>query len=154
IQSKSKFPAPSEGDATPKRSSSERPEETDKKTDSTVVHGEPPEETALVEVEVEVEGGTAMPSAPPLQCPTQRIVDLYHELMPDNPRVRVLDDARKKVVAARWREAARLTTKPVGYSPVDDGISWWRTFFEVCNASDFLTGKAAPSFGRDNPFIA
>lgn len=154
IQSKSKFPAPTDDDSNPKQESGETPKETDKKEVSTVGHGEPPEETALFEDEVGVEGGTAMPSSPALQCPVQEIVDLYHERMPDNPRVRVLDDARKKAIAARWRAAARLETGPFGYSTVEDGVSSWREFFEVCNDSDFLTGKAAPGFGRDKPFIA
>lgn len=154
IQSKSKFPAPSEADGKPKVENADKAGNSDGKQDSTVIHGDPPEDTALVGVEVGVEGGTAMPSSSALQCPVQRIVDLYHELMPDNPRVRVLDNARRTTISARWKEAARLDTRPFGYSTVDDGVSAWREFFEVCNDSNFLTGKAPPSFGRDKPFVA
>lgn len=154
IQSKSKFPAPSEADGNLPKEPVTQQDETDTDHDSTVIHGESPEETALVGDEVEVEVGTAMPPTSALQCPTQRIVELYHDLMPDNPRVRVLDDSRRKTISSRWKEAARLKAKPFGYSSPAEGLEAWRTFFEICNESEFLTGKAPPGFGRDKPFIA
>lgn len=83
-----------------------------------------------------------------LQCPVDQIVAAYHELMPDNPRIKVLHDGRRKAIAARWREAARLTCKPFGYRTVAAGLEAWRTFFRVCGDSDFLTGKAKPQPGR------
>ncbi|KVD37860.1 hypothetical protein WJ41_22805 [Burkholderia ubonensis] len=83
-----------------------------------------------------------------LQCPVDQIVAAYHELMPDNPRIKVLHDGRRKAIAARWREAARLTCKPFGYRTVAAGLKAWRTFFRVCAESDFLTGKAKPQPGR------
>ncbi len=147
VQSKSKFPEPPEG-------IDEIPPTPDEHQDSTVIHGDPQKQTALVGDEVEVEGGTAMPSSPAMQCPVQAIVDAYHELMPDNPRVKVLNDGRRATISARWKEAARLRTGPFGYTTREDGIQAWRTFFEVCNESAFLTGKAPPGQGRDRPFVA
>ncbi|WP_434516684.1 hypothetical protein AB6Q56_08865 [Dechloromonas sp. ARDL1] len=86
-------------------------------------------------------------------CPAEDIVRLYHEAMPDNPRVRVLNDSRRKTIRARWKEAASLTCKPFGYSSREDGLTAWRQFFEVCAESDFLTGKATPQPGKP-PFVA
>ncbi|HHT8992794.1 TPA: hypothetical protein ACT5B2_003839 [Burkholderia cenocepacia] len=88
-----------------------------------------------------------------LHCPIARIVKAYHDLMPDNPRVKVLNDKRKRAIAARWREASKLDCKPFGYSTVDDGLRAWRAFFSVCAQSDFLTGKAKAQPGKP-PFIA
>jgi hypothetical protein len=88
-----------------------------------------------------------------LHCPVARIVSAYHELMPGNPKVKVLNDKRKRAIAARWREAAKLTCKPFGYSTVDEGLKAWRAFFAVCSQSDFLTGKAKAQPGKP-PFIA
>lgn len=88
-----------------------------------------------------------------LACPADAIVRLYHEAMPDNPKVRVLNDARKKTIRTRWKEAASLTCKPFGYSSRDDGLAAWRQFFEVCAESDFLTGRAAAQPGKP-PFLA
>lgn len=86
-------------------------------------------------------------------CPADEIVELYHKAMPDNPKVRVLNDARRKTIRARWKEAANLSCKPFGYSTRDDGLAAWRNFFEVCAESKFLTGRAQPEPGKP-PFVA
>ncbi len=86
-------------------------------------------------------------------CPAEAIVGLYHELMPDNPEVKVLNDARRKAIRARWKEAASLQCKPFGYDNREDGLKAWRVFFEVCAESDFLTGNSKPKPGSP-PFIA
>ncbi|RQY50976.1 hypothetical protein DF109_32500 [Burkholderia stagnalis] len=82
-----------------------------------------------------------------LQCPVDQIVAAYHELMPDNPRCKVLHADRRKAITARWREASKLDCKPFGYSTVDEGLRAWRAFFSVCAQSEFLTGKAQPKPG-------
>jgi len=94
----------------------------------------------------------AEPGVPP--CPIQAIVDAYHRLMPTNPRVRLLDDTRRRAISARWRQASQLTIGPFGYKTRDDGLKAWEQFFEICNESDFLTGKAPPGVGRDKSFVA
>jgi hypothetical protein len=87
-------------------------------------------------------------------CPVQQIIDLYHATMPLNPRARVVDDARKKAIRARWKQAAELEgVGPFGYSTGQDGLAAWKAFFEVCADSDFLTGKAKPQPGKP-PFVA
>jgi hypothetical protein len=86
-------------------------------------------------------------------CPAEEIVELYHASMPDNPRVRVLNDARRKTIRARWKEAASLTCNPFGYATREDGLAAWRRFFAICAESNFLTGKAQPQPGKP-PFVA
>lgn len=86
-------------------------------------------------------------------CPVGEIVNAYHDLMPLNPKVRVLDDARKKSIRARWREAAMMTIKPFGYKTSEQGIAAWKRFFAVCADSLFLTGRAKASEGKP-PFVA
>lgn len=86
-------------------------------------------------------------------CPVGEIVNAYHDLMPLNPKVRVLDDSRKKAIRARWREAAVMTIKPFGYLTQVQGLAAWKRFFEVCAESQFLTGRAAGSPGKP-PFVA
>lgn len=90
----------------------------------------------------------------PLPCPVQKIVEAYHTLMPDNPRIKLLDDGRRRTIAARWKQAAREKVGPFGYSTADQGVEAWKNFFEVCSESDFLTGKAEAGPGRTKPFIA
>lgn len=89
----------------------------------------------------------------PLQCPVEKIIEAYHELMPDNPRCKVLNQARRSAIKARWLEASRLTCKPFGYATREGGLAAWRSFFETCAESPFLTGKAKPSLGKP-PFFA
>ena len=86
-------------------------------------------------------------------CPADSIVALYHEVMPDNPRCKVLSAARRAAIRARWKEAAHLDCEPFGYSTRADGLAAWRRFFEVCAESDFLTGRAPGTPGKP-PFIA
>lgn len=88
-----------------------------------------------------------------MHCPVARIVSAYHELMPLNPKVKVLNDKRKRAITSRWREAAKLACKPFGYSTVAEGMQAWRAFFTVCSQSEFLTGKSKPQAGKP-PFIA
>lgn len=86
-------------------------------------------------------------------CPADTIIALYHELMPLNPAVKVLNEARRKTIRARWKEASELDCAPFGYTDREGGIAAWRQFFEVCAESDFLTGKAPAQQGKP-PFIA
>jgi hypothetical protein len=92
-------------------------------------------------------------AADPMHCPAEKIIDAYHRLMPDNPKCKVLNTARRGAIKARWNEAARLTCKPFGYSTTDGGLKAWEAFFETCAASAFLTGKTRPQPGKP-PFIA
>jgi len=86
-------------------------------------------------------------------CPTEDLIKLYHELMPLNPPVKVINDGRRKNIRARWKEAAQLSCKPFGYSNREEGMIAWRRFFEVCAESEFLTGRAQAMPGKP-PFIA
>ncbi|MFM0503932.1 hypothetical protein [Paraburkholderia caffeinilytica] len=87
-------------------------------------------------------------------CPAQQIVDLYHECMPLNPRVKILDDSRKGAIRARWKQAALLNSvKPFGYTTGPEGLKAWKAFFTICAQSDFLTGRKAPQPGK-KPFFA
>jgi len=93
------------------------------------------------------------PAGDPLACPAEEIIALYHTAMPDNPRVKVANQARKGAIKARWREAAHLDCKPFGYSTRAEGLAAWRVFFETCNESAFLTGRTTPQPGKP-PFLA
>ena len=92
-------------------------------------------------------------AADPLPCPAEKIVDAYHRLMPENPKCKTLNAARRGAIKARWNEAAKLTCKPFGYTTVPGGIAAWEAFFGVCAESLFLTGRATPQPGKP-PFLA
>lgn len=99
-------------------------------------------------------GGAEAPNEPiDKLCPVGDIVAAYHEFMPENPRVKVLNNARKAAIKARWKEAAGLRCKPFGYANQEDGLKAWKVFFEVCAASKFLTGQTPGRNGKP-PFMA
>jgi len=72
------------------------------------------------------------------RTPYQTIVELYHRFCPSLPRVKVLNDTRKRYIRARWKEYP--------------DIKFWEEFFKRVEESDFLTGRA--DYGKRRPFIA
>jgi hypothetical protein len=102
------------------------------------------------------EQGTSVPdgtvqSLP--DCPHQRIVDLYHEILPNNPRVLRWGNDRQGHLRQRWREQASVSATSEGYKTVEAGIAWWATYFAFVAKSDFLTGKKPGREGKA-PFVA
>lgn len=73
-------------------------------------------------------------------CPIQRIVDLYHECLPDLPRCEKVTDARAGYLRQRWRQDL-------------PDLGDWRNFFGYVGQSRFLTGKA-PGRNGQPPFVA
>ncbi len=63
-------------------------------------------------------------------CPQQKIIDLYHRILPMGRQVRVWTPTRSKALRARWREQAER-----------QNMGWWEKFFDYVAKSDFLTGK-------------
>ncbi len=88
-----------------------------------------------------------------LPCPVEKLIEAYHEAMPSNPACKVLNDARKRSIRQRWREASRMQCRPFGYTTQADGVDAWRQFFGVCAESDFLTGRV-PGRNGSPPFVA
>lgn len=76
--------------------------------------------------------------APP-PCPHKQIIDLYHEHLPANPRIKVWGKDRAASLQARWREDPKRQT-----------TEYWDRFLRHCAASRFLTGRVEAN-GR--PFL-
>lgn len=72
----------------------------------------------------------------PDRVPYQKIIDLYHEVLPMCPEVKILTHTRKTQLAARWKS---------GEIP---DLDTWKDYFIFVSKSDFLTGKADPPPGR------
>jgi 5-methylcytosine-specific restriction endonuclease McrA len=70
-------------------------------------------------------------------CPHQAIIDLYHEILPSCPAVKVWSDKRKAHLRARWME-----------DPKRQNLDWWRMYFTFVKFSGFLTGKRVGADGR------
>ena len=96
---------------------------------------------------------TAVPAEAVPACDFDSNVELYHEALPTCPRVAALSEARRAKIRARWRERWELNGKAGNSRTTADLLNWFAKFFGHCAASDFLTGKSAPTPGRP-PFVA
>ena len=68
-------------------------------------------------------------------CPHQEIINLYHELLPELPRVVKWTDKRKAHLKTCWAEESRQT------------LEWWREYFaDHVRTSDFLMGRTDLQF--------
>jgi hypothetical protein len=70
--------------------------------------------------------------------PAKEILAAYHEHLPMMPAVRVMTEARKRKLKARWTEDASRQS-----------VDYWRRFFAYVAASDFLTGRDSRWTGCD-----
>ncbi len=87
------------------------------------------------------ETATGKPGLP--NCPVQDLVDLYHEVLPELPKVRLLNDGRRKAVAKLWKFA--LTTNKSDGTPraetAEQAVAWMRGYFGRARDNDFLMGR-------------
>lgn len=76
-------------------------------------------------------------------CPIEQIVAVYHEVLPELPCVRVMDKSREKAIRERWKWV--LTSHKPGGSrraeTAEQGVEWFRTYFERTRDNDFLMGR-------------
>ena len=71
-------------------------------------------------------------------CPHQEIIAIYHEVLPQCPRIRDWTPARATQLRARWNEDESRQS-----------LDYWRRFFEFVAGCDFLVGKTGKT-----PFFA
>lgn len=76
----------------------------------------------------------------PSRTPYKQIVELYHRICKSLPRVKVLNETRKRLIRARWKEYPDL--------------SFWEEFFRRVENSDFLTARVPPGKDGRPPFLA
>lgn len=69
-------------------------------------------------------------------CPCKQILDLYHFLLAELPKVRKFTEERKKMLSARWYEKARSEG-----GLHSNTLEFWEAFFKYITRSDFLMGR-------------
>jgi hypothetical protein len=97
-------------------------------------------------------GAKAPSSADDLPTWMRDLVNLYHEVLPELPAVRVMDKARDK--ALREFRNWVLTTKRPGGEPRASNdaelIVWTREYFELARHNDFIMGRGPKSAEHQN----
>lgn len=86
-------------------------------------------------------------------CPHEKLISLYHEVLPTCTRVVEWNGERQALMRARWREQSVSNGKRPGYATEAAGLAFWRRFFTYVEGSVFLTGRAEATQGR-TPFVA
>lgn len=85
------------------------------------------------------------------RCDTQTVVDLYHEILPELPSVRLMNDQRRKAVSSLWKFA--LTSKKSDGSPRattgPEAMEWVRGYFTRARDNDFLMGRGHKAAGHE-----
>lgn len=75
------------------------------------------------------------------RCPVEQIIKLFAEHAPSLVQPRIVPDAVKAQISARWRE-----------SDTHRDLEFWGRFFAYCESSDFLAGRTDGRGGK--PFRA
>ena len=50
-----------------------------------------------------------------IKCPHEKIIKLYHQILPELPQVKIWNDTQKKILRTRWKE-----------DPERQNIEWWQ----------------------------
>lgn len=81
-------------------------------------------------------------------CPHQRILTLWGQLMPELQQPMKWTEARATALRTRWREEAVQH----GWTCEDDGLRVFAKLFRWCRQSPFLMGKTPPRNPGATPF--
>lgn len=81
-------------------------------------------------------------------CPHAKIVELFHEALPELPRVKLLDTKSRKAKLTefwRWVLTSRKTDGGPRASTADEALLWIRGYFDQAAKNDFLMGRTSRS---------
>lgn len=79
--------------------------------------------------------------AGPPPCPFTALVELYHEILPELPRVKSLSKQRQSLARGRWREAwlgEKRSNRPRDQTAL---LEYFRRYFSLVRDCDFLMGR-------------
>ncbi|MGO1500816.1 MAG: replication protein [Marinobacter sp.] len=82
-------------------------------------------------------------SEKPKACPYQKIIDLYHEILPQLAEVQVLSDKRKSQLKARWQQRVGRN----GQRRCDN-LEFWEKYFNYVSTCPFLIGQGRSTGDR------
>lgn len=85
------------------------------------------------------------------RCDTQSLVDLYHEVLPELPRVRLMTDARKRALSNFWKFVltSRKTDGSKRAETAAEAMEWARGYFTRARDNDFLMGRGPKAPGHE-----
>lgn len=81
--------------------------------------------------------GKVPKKAGPPPCPHMKIIELFHEVLPELPAVCAWNETRQRKLGARWKERAE-----------QQDLAWWKSFFEAVRDMPWLMGQRNGRDGR------
>jgi hypothetical protein len=90
----------------------------------------------ITQIEAKASPDLGKPKSVP-SAPIQEIVELYNRILPMLPSASVVNESRKRAIAARWREV--VTTDKMDRQ---QGLEFFEWYFKMVKDSNFLTGKS------------
>lgn len=87
------------------------------------------------------------PAAPKIpNCPYALIVQSYHDVLPELPRVKLMDSKGRKAKTAdfwKWVLTSRKSDGTKRASNADEALAWIGGYFKRARENDFLMGRGA-----------
>ncbi len=84
-------------------------------------------------------------------CPASQMIAIYHELLPDLPRVKLMTPKRNKALSSRWKLIfSRPHPDGGAIATAEQALDWWRRFLETARCNDFLMGRLPRSEAHAN----
>jgi len=87
--------------------------------------------------ELDCQEGKKQPS-----CPQNEIIKIYHEILPELPKVRAWNEQSQSNLRSRWREHVER-----------QDVEWWAELFRTIRGSDFLMGRKSDRFQASMTWI-
>ena len=71
------------------------------------------------------------------------LVDLYHQILPELPRVRLATDGRKRALQKLWPWClpSRRSDGTPRATDAQQALAWFRDYLERARSNDFLMGR-------------
>lgn len=79
-------------------------------------------------------------------CPVKEIVAMYHDILPEHPRVEIINAQRRGAINARWADVGNRLKEKGSEDSREIRLEYMRQVFLKASRSSFLTGHVA---GRD-----
>lgn len=85
------------------------------------------------------------------RCDTQSVVDMYHEILPELPSVRLMNDQRRKAASSLWKFAltSRKSDGSLRATNAAEAMEWIRGYFTRARDNDFLMGRGHKAAGHE-----
>lgn len=90
---------------------------------------------------IEANASVGKPTLPP--TPVQQIIDLYNEILPELPAVKLITEKRKREAPKFWRwvMTSNRSDGTRRAETFDQGVSFIRSYFERAKENDFVMGR-------------